>query len=153
MVKRFIQYFCFPDRAIEGGNILDFWKGGNLRKGGVDLEKGGMNPLTMFYSGKETPLIPPLTINDQLITNFWEKANFFYLYFAKQCTPTENYIYNHWNKLFEWSTISAIDIEDKGILKIIWALQINKAHDHDNILTHMIKICYSTTVKTVNNIP
>ena len=48
------------------------------------------------------------------------------------------------------ATISAIDIEDKDILKIIWALQINKAHDHDNILTHMIKICNSTTVKTLS---
>ena len=46
--------------------------------------------LKTFYSGKEIPLIPPLVINDQLITDFWEKANFFNLYFAKQCTPNEN---------------------------------------------------------------
>ena len=37
-VKRFIQYFCFPDRSIKGGDNLDFKKGGNLRKG------GGMTP-------------------------------------------------------------------------------------------------------------
>ena len=46
--------------------------------------------LKTFYSGKEIPLIPPLVINDQLITDFWEKANFFNLYFAKQCAPNEN---------------------------------------------------------------
>ena len=41
-VKRVIQYFCFPDRPIIGGDILDFQKGEILEKGGgVDLEKGG----------------------------------------------------------------------------------------------------------------
>ena len=34
-VNRAIQYFCFPDRPIKGGDILDFQKGGNLRKAGV----------------------------------------------------------------------------------------------------------------------
>ena len=44
LVTRIIQYFCFPNRLMKGGDILDFQKGGNLRKGGVDLEKGGMTP-------------------------------------------------------------------------------------------------------------
>ena len=35
LIKRVFQYFCFLDRPIKGGDILDFWKGGNLRKGGV----------------------------------------------------------------------------------------------------------------------
>ena len=35
---------------MKGGDILDFKKAGNLRKGGVDLEKGDMTPLpTMIY--------------------------------------------------------------------------------------------------------
>ena len=34
LVKRVIQYFCFPDRPMKCGDILDFEKGGNLRKGG-----------------------------------------------------------------------------------------------------------------------
>ena len=46
--------------------------------------------LKNFYSGKKIPLIPPLIINDQLITDFRLKANYFNLYFAKQCTPIEN---------------------------------------------------------------
>ena len=34
---------------MKGGDILDFWKGGNLRKGeGVDLEKGAMTSLTNY---------------------------------------------------------------------------------------------------------
>ena len=34
MVKRVIQYFCFPDRLIKGGDKLGFRKGENLGKGG-----------------------------------------------------------------------------------------------------------------------
>lgn len=41
LVKRVIEYFCFPDRPLKGGDILDFYKEGNLRKGRLDLEKGG----------------------------------------------------------------------------------------------------------------
>ena len=37
-----------------------------------------------FYSGNKIPLIPPLAIHNQLATDFWEKANFFNFYFAKQ---------------------------------------------------------------------
>ena len=33
---------------IKGGDTLDFQKGGNLRKGGVDLERGGMTPLINY---------------------------------------------------------------------------------------------------------
>ena len=49
LVIRVIQQFCFPDRPMKGGDILDFQKGGNLRKrrvggGGVDLEKGEYDP-------------------------------------------------------------------------------------------------------------
>ena len=48
LVTRVIQYFCFPNRPMKGGDILNFEKGGNLRKGGggVDLKRGGMTPLT-----------------------------------------------------------------------------------------------------------
>ena len=49
LVTRVIQYFCFPDRPMKGGDILDFQKGGDLRKGGGgDLEIGGMTPLTNY---------------------------------------------------------------------------------------------------------
>ena len=42
LVARVIQYFCFSDRPMKGGDILDFQKGGILEKGGgVDPEKGG----------------------------------------------------------------------------------------------------------------
>ena len=72
--------------------------------------------LKIFCSGKEIPLIPPLIINNQLITNFREKSNFFNLCFAKQCTPIKNdsSIPTDTNCLFD-ATISAVDFEDQHI--------------------------------------
>ena len=55
LVTRVIQYFCFPDRPMKSGDIFDFYKGWNLRKGeGVDLEKGGMTslPTMQKYSSR-----------------------------------------------------------------------------------------------------
>ena len=49
-VKRVIQYFCLPDRPIKGDDILDFQKGGNFRKGKLDLENGGHDPLTNYVT-------------------------------------------------------------------------------------------------------
>ena len=108
--------------------------------------------LKTFYSGKKIPLIPPLVINDQLITDFWKKANCFNLYFARQCTSIEDdsSIPTETNCLCD-ATISAVDFEEQDILKIILALDINnKAHGHDNILTRMIKNCDSSIAKTLS---
>ena len=41
----------------------------------------------------------------------------------------------------------ADDFEDEDILKVIWALDINKAHGHDNILT-CITNCETHTMIT-----
>ena len=60
LVTRVSQYFCFPDRPMKGGDILDFQKVGNLRKGGggVDLEKVGMTPLTNLLVEQYMPKGP-----------------------------------------------------------------------------------------------
>ena len=51
-----IQYFCFPNRSIQGGDILAFQKGGNLRKGEVGPEKGGMTLITNYVKLKNLVL-------------------------------------------------------------------------------------------------
>ena len=49
LVTRVVQYFCFPDRPMKGGDILDFLEGENLRKGGSSRKGGGgMTPLTNY---------------------------------------------------------------------------------------------------------
>ena len=42
LVTRVVQYFCFPDRPMKGGDILDFLKGENLRKGGSSRKGVGV---------------------------------------------------------------------------------------------------------------
>ena len=70
------------------------------------------------------------------------------MYFTRQCIPIENdsSIPTETNCFCD-ATISAVDFEDQDILKIIRALDINKARGHDNISTRMIKICDSSVVK------
>ena len=84
--------------------------------------------LKTFYSGKKMPLIPPLVMKDQLMTDFLEKAKYFNLYFTRQCTPVEkdSFIPTETNCLCD-ATIFAVDFEDQNIFKIIRALNINKA--------------------------
>ena len=43
--------------------------------------------LKTFYSGTKIPLIPPINIDNKVITNFREKAIFLNNFFASQCTP------------------------------------------------------------------
>ena len=75
------------------------------------------------------------------------------MYFAKQFAPIKNdsSIPTETNCLCD-ATISAVDFEDQDILKIIRALDINKAHGYDNILTRLIKICDSSIVKPLSTI-
>ena len=46
--------------------------------------------LKTFVNGKKMPIIPPLLVNDNFITNFLEKANLFNDFFRKQCQPLQN---------------------------------------------------------------
>ena len=41
-------------------------------------------------NGKKVPIIPPLLINDKLISDFEVKANHFNIFFASQCTTLDN---------------------------------------------------------------
>ena len=46
--------------------------------------------LKTFYNGKKIPVIPPLLINNKLVSNFKTKANHFNIFFASHCTPLDN---------------------------------------------------------------
>ena len=48
LVTRVIQHSCFPERPMKVGTSWVSRKEGNLKKGGIDLEKGGMTPLTNY---------------------------------------------------------------------------------------------------------
>ena len=46
--------------------------------------------LKTFANGTKIPIIPPLLVNDNFITNFLEKANLFNEFFSKQSQPLQN---------------------------------------------------------------
>ena len=73
------------------------------------------------------------------------------MYFAKQCAPIKNdsSIPTETNCLCD-AAISTVDFEKQDILKIIPALDINKAYGYDNISTPLIKICDSSIVKPLS---
>ena len=46
--------------------------------------------LKSFYKGNRVPLIPPLLVNNKIVSDFTEKANLSNDFFASQCTPISN---------------------------------------------------------------
>ena len=46
--------------------------------------------LKSFYNDSKKPLIPPLLVNNKIVSDFTEKANLFNDFFATQCTPLSN---------------------------------------------------------------
>ena len=86
------------------------------------------------------PIIPPLLINNKLISDFEVKANNFNDFFTSQCTPliniskipeTQSYVTN--------TKLMSAKFEGKDISNIILLLDVSKAHHH-NISIKMLMI-------------
>ena len=97
---------------------------------------------------KKIPVIPPLLVDNKFVTDIQMKANIFNNFFAEQCTPLKNSSVLPLNQMFLMqSRLNGIDFDGDEILKIVRALNIHKAHGHDNISIRMIKICDKSLVK------
>ena len=104
--------------------------------------------LKTFYNGKKIPLIPPLLVNDKFVTDMKTKADIFNKFFVEQRTPLKNDSKIPINQIFlTQSRLSSLDFNEVEILKIIRALNIHKAHGHDDISIRMIKICDKSLLK------
>ena len=104
--------------------------------------------LKTFYNGKKIPIVPPLLINDKLISDFEVKANHFNNFFASQCTPFNNSSKIPKNQPYITNTkLTSIKFENKEIINIIRSLSVGKTHGHDNISIRMLQICNSGTVQ------
>ena len=104
--------------------------------------------LKSFTNWKKIPIILPLHIYDQIVTNFNEKANNFNKYFSNQCSVIDNS-----SKLptdqtpYTASLLSSTDIKDSDILNILKSLDANKAHGHDDISIRMLKLSQKSILK------
>ena len=77
---------------MKGGNILDFLKRGNLRKGGIDLETAGYDPDYQLWS--------------------WDKIFFFFLFKKKYLPPKKR------DELFYY--VKVIVTTPKLLIKVIF---------------------------------
>ena len=67
---------------------------------------------------------------------------------ADQCQPLNNASDLQTNQIFSTqSRLASLDFNEGELLQIIRALNINKAHGHDDISIRMIKICDRSLLK------
>ena len=109
--------------------------------------------LKSFFADKKIPIIPPLLVNDEFVTNFETKANIFNVYFANQCSLLQNgsVLPDHLNPLNN-DALCDFEINDDIILKLIRELDENKAHGHDAVSIRMLKICDESIIKPLEMI-
>ena len=103
--------------------------------------------LKSFYNDTKVPLIPPLLVNNKIVSDFTKEANLFNDFFATQCTPlTNSSVLPSTIPFKTHSRLNFISFEKEDILKIIRNLNVNKAHGHDDISIRILKICDSEVV-------
>ena len=92
-----------------------------------------------FFNGKKVPVIPTLLFNGAFVTDFQEKANILDSFFVKQRTLVSNksVLPSQFTCMME-ERIQSITISESDVIKIIRALDVNKAHDNDNTSVRMI---------------
>ena len=75
--------------------------------------------LKSLYKGNRVPLIPPLLVNNKIVSDFTEKANLFNDFFASQCTPISNSSILPSRNIFKTNKrLFALNIKKNDILKI-----------------------------------
>ena len=103
-----------------------------------------------FVNGK-TPIIPPLLVNNNLTSNFGEKANIFNDFFVQQCQPIANNSSISTNQRFyTQNRLRGFDIDCGKILKLINGLNPHKGHGHDGTSIRMMKLCNLTITKPLS---
>ena len=85
-----------------------------------------------FVNGSKIPLVPPLLVDNKLVTDFVDKANLFNNFFAKKWTSISNDSTVPLNINFETrERLSSLEFCGDDIVKIIRSFNKNKAHGHD----------------------
>ena len=101
-----------------------------------------------FMEWVKVPNIPPLLVNDELITEFEAKANIFNKYFTSQCTTVNNnsvlpMTLNHLTD----DKLNSFNISSEVIFQLIKNLDPSKARGHNEISVKMLKLCAPSICK------
>ena len=118
--------------------------------------KGGGGERGYHVNGPQTnakiywSILKTFLIDDKLLSDFKEKANRFNKFFSCQSTLLNNGSEFPSQPIFVTNERLS---SDEDIIKIIRALNINKAHSHDDISIRMTKMCdylcqYLTNITT-----
>ena len=88
------------------------------------------------------PIIPPLLVSNDIMTEFEAKANIFNKYFVSQCTTIKNnsVLPGTLNHLTD-DKISSFNISSEAFFQLIKNLDPNKAYGQDKIYVKMLKLC------------
>ena len=98
--------------------------------------------LKTIANGRKVPVIPPLLINNEFISNFKTKANYFNRFFNQQCTAisTDSSIPSSVN-LATNETITKINLDGQQLIsKLIVGLNPNEAYVHDRLSIRMLEM-------------
>ena len=97
--------------------------------------------LKSMLNDKKVPCIPQIFHYNKIVTDFSKKAHLFHSFFAKQCSIIEN------NSVLPSSAIpitdqclANIEFTKDDIKRVICKLDPNKAHGHDLISIHLLKV-------------
>ena len=101
-----------------------------------------------FFLDRKIPVIPPLFVNNNFISDFKVKAELFNDFFSKQCSVIANNSTLPMESLsLCQSSLFSIECNADDVLKLIRLLNPNKSHGHDNISVKMLKLCDTSIVK------
>ena len=104
-----------------------------------------------WKDGKKVSIIPPLLINNKLESDFEIKANYFNSFFASKCISLiNNSTVPKSLQYVSFTRLSLFSFNQEVILKIIYALIINKAHGHNDLSIRMIKLYSKSVVKPLS---
>ena len=107
-----------------------------------------LSTMKTFIDGKKPPIIPPLLVSNNLISNFREKANIFNVFFIQQCQRIASNSILPTNQIFyTQNRLRDFDIDCRKILKLVNGLNPHKAHGHDGISIRMVKLCNLKIIK------
>ena len=107
--------------------------------------------LKSFYKANKVPLIPPLLVNNKIVSDFTEKANLFNICSSSQCTHISNNSVLPSSEYFITDKrFITIKFNNDDILKIFRNLNVNKVHGHNDISITMLKIYDSVVTEPLS---